>query len=200
MNILKKIQRAYKFYLTRYKWRAENRHNYTYCANLITDSLFPLGKIHVGEYTYGPLRVIPYSIYDADLYIGKFCSIASDVCFLLGGEHNYHHLSTYPFKAMLLGQDEAISKGDIIIEDDVWIGRSSIILSGVTLARGTIVAAGSVVVKSTEPYSIVGGNPATLIKKRFTKSTIDKLRDISFDNWNEKYILENLDKIYEELE
>lgn len=200
MNILKKIRRAYKFYFTSRKWRVRNKHNHTYCANSIKDSLFPLDKVHVGEYTYGPLRVIPYSIYDADLYIGNFCSIASDVCFLLGGEHDYHHLSTYPFKAMLLGQDEAISKGDIIIEDDVWIGRSSIVLSGVTLARGTIVAAGSVVVKSTEPYSIVGGNPAILIKKRFTKSTIDKLMRIPFNNWDEKYILENLDKIYEELE
>ncbi|WP_455669588.1 CatB-related O-acetyltransferase [Phocaeicola sp.] len=200
MNILKKIRWICKFYYVRYKWRTENRHNYTRCANLTTDSLFPLSKVHVGKYTYGPLRVIAYSIYDANLYIGNFCSIASEVCFLLGGEHDYHYLSTYPFKAMLLGQDEAVSKGDIIVEDDVWIGHSSIILSGVTLSRGTIVAAGSVIVKSTEPYSIVGGNPAKFIKKRFTQSTIDKLMKLSFEKWDTKYILEKWDEIYERLE
>lgn len=200
MNILKKVWRIYKFYFVKCKWRNENRHNYTHCANLITEPLFPLSKVRVGNYTYGFLRVIPYSVYDANLYIGNFCSIASGVCFLLGGEHDYHYLSTYPFKAMLLGQDEAMSKGDIIVEDDVWIGHSSIILSGVTLSRGTIVAAGSVVVKSTEPYSIIGGNPAKFIKKRFTQSTIDKLMKLSFDNWDTKYILNNWDEIYERLE
>lgn len=108
MNILKRIRRIYKFYFINRSSR-KNKHNHTYCANFVKDSLFPLDKVHVGKYTYGPLRVISYSMYDADLYIGNFCSIASEVCFLLGGEHNYHHLSTYPFKAMFLGQDGAVS-------------------------------------------------------------------------------------------
>lgn len=99
----------------------------------------------MGNYTYGPLNVYQYAKEDVGLSIGNFCSIAEGVLFMLGGEHDYLKLSTYPFKAKFMGVDEATSKGGIIVEDDVWIGEKAIIMSGVKLKRGTVIAAGSVV-------------------------------------------------------
>ena len=157
---------------------------------------FPIDSVHVGANSYGPLRVIPFSQYDGQLYIGAFCSIAGGVTFLLGGEHDYRNVSTYPFKAYYLQEGEALSKGDIVIDDDVWIGYGCIILSGVHLARGTVVAAGSVVVSSAEPYSIIGGNPARLIKKRFTDETIGRLMKIDFSTWDEEFIVNNIERLY----
>lgn len=190
------IQKNYDCYKVRRKWSQRNPHNYTVCANRKNEVLFPIDKVRVGNYTYGPLRVMSYGISDGCLYIGNFCSIARDVCFLLGGEHDYRNMSTYPFKHFFRGESEAMSKGDIIVEDDVWIGHGATIVSGVVLSRGTVVAAGSVVVKSTEPYSIVGGNPARLIKKRFPESVICKLEKIPFEKWDREYIINNMDEIY----
>ncbi|MHB9141572.1 MAG: LbetaH domain-containing protein [Paludibacter sp.] len=82
------------------------------------------------------------------------------------------------------------------MEDDVWIGTDAIILSGIKIAKGTIIAAGSVVIKSTEPYSIIGGNPALLIKKRFDSDIINRLEKIQLDNISVEFIKSNLDFFY----
>ncbi len=132
------------------------------------------------------------------LIIGNYCSIAKDVRFLLGGNHYMNHFSSYPFRRMVLGQveQEATTKGKIIVEDDVWIGLGATILSGVTLRRGTVVAAGSMVTKSTEPYSVVGGNPAKLIRYRFEKPVIKQLLSVDFRKITDSFIRENIDKLY----
>ena len=183
------------------KWRKMNAHNFTGVGHKWNESPFPLDKVHVRNYTYGSLNVTQYSQFDGQLYIGHFCSIAPEVRFLLGGEHDYRNISTYPFKFYFNNREtEAPSKGDIHVEDDVWIGTRCLILSGVTLARGTVVAAGSVVVKSTEPYSIIGGNPAKLIKKRFSDEKIAELMKIDFSTWDEKYVHEHLKELYTHVE
>jgi acetyltransferase-like isoleucine patch superfamily enzyme len=82
-------------------------------------------------------------------------------------------------------------KGDIRIGNDVWIGAKATIMSGVNIGHGSIVAAGSLVTKDVEPYSIVGGNPAKHLKYRFDKNQIDDLLDIAWWNWNESKIKEN---------
>ena len=105
-----------------------------------------------------------YSSKDAGLSIGSFCSFAEGVTFMLGGGHRYDTPLTFPFAVIFENVEESISKGRIVVEDDVWIGANAIIMSGVTLSKGTIVATGSVVTKNTEPYSIVGGVPAKLIR------------------------------------
>lgn len=80
------------------------------------------------------------------------------------------------------------TKGDIVVENDVWIGISSLILSGVRIGNGSVIAASSVVTKDVEPYTIVGGNPARVIRKRFDEQTIKKLEEIQWWNWEYEYI------------
>lgn len=184
------------------RWRDNNPHNFTMIDNRIEDVTFPANKVIVGNYTYGPLRVISYGSYDEYLEIGCFCSIASGVKFLLGGEHKLNKFSTYPFKRILINNDEieTFSKGDIILGDDVWIGTDSLILSGVKLSRGTVVAAGSVVTKSTEPYSIIGGNPAKLIKMRFSEDIIENLMSFDYNALNKDLVKDKISKLEAEID
>lgn len=172
---------------------------------------FDINKIKIGKNSYGSINVKMYGTDNENLIIGNYCSIASNVLFVLGGNHNYKTLTTYPFKNKILNENniEAISKGPIILEDDVWIGANSLILSGVRIGKGAIVAAGSVVTKDIPPYAIVGGNPAKIIKYRFNKDIIEKIIDIDLNKIciNEKNIellstelnCDNVDKIIEEL-
>lgn len=84
-------------------------------------------------------------------------------------------VSTYPFKRKLFhGGEEAVSKGDIIVGDDVWVGYGATILSGVHIGQGAVIAAGAVVNKDVPPYAIVGGIPAKVIKYRFSESVCKK--------------------------
>lgn len=185
----------------RLKWRDLNKHNYTAIVNGVHDLPFPIEKVIVGNHTYGDLFVVSYENQNEFLKIGNFCSIASGVKFLLGGEHNYNYFSTFPFKRILIDRDfiESSSKGSIIIEDHVWIGIDAIILSGVEIATGTIIAAGSVVTKSTEPYSIIAGNPARLIKKRFEDDIINKLKLIDNKMLTDEFIRLNIDFLYSKI-
>ena len=176
LDLRKKMQ----FFILRKKWRRSNRHNYTSAEN----NDFPIDRVTVGDKTYGPLTVYSFeNIADSKLQIGNFCSIAKNVTFILGGNHMYSTISTYP-RHLIDEFDglDSFSKGPIVIEDDVWIGFGSIILSGVKLSKGTVVGAGSVVTKSTEPYSIVVGNPAKLMKKRFSDEIIKQLINIDLLN------------------
>ena len=101
-------------------------------------------------------------------------------------------VTSFPIERFFLsGIDEAWSKGPIIIEDDVWIGMNAIILSGVHIGQGAVISAGAVVTKDVEPYSIVGGNPAKLIKYRFDASLREKLQLVNFERIDEELIKEN---------
>ena len=97
--------------------------------------------------------------------------------------------STYPYELLILKSREggiAVAKGDIVIGDDVWIGENAIICSGVTIGQGAIVAAGAVVTKDVEPYAIVGGNPAKVIKYRFDENICKKLLQVRVEDVFEK--------------
>lgn len=158
-------------------WRKKNRHNKTFMFNL-----FPINKVTIGKETYGPLDVKTWGTKGEYLSIGNYCSIAEGVKFVLGGEHRYDTLMTYPFKVLKFKTEiaEAISKGEIVIEDDVWISMDVIILSGVRIGQGSIIGAGTVVAKNIPPYSIVVGNPARVIKKRFSDEIIECLLNLDF--------------------
>lgn len=174
-------------------WRKNNAHNNTYL-----NSLFDFKKVKVGNYTYGPLNIMCWDDKKEHLSIGSFCSVASGVVFILGGNHNMNSISTFPFRHFLYGDSsEAITKGEIIIEDDVWIGTNSIVLSGVTIGQGSVVAAGSVVTKSFPPYSVIGGNPAKLIKKRLSDDMINEAVLLNYQKFDKDFILAN-NSIFEE--
>ena len=124
------------------------------------------------------------------LVIGKFCMIASDVQFIMnGGNHLTDTISAYPFAVFGNGWENAMagksypSKGDTVIGNDVWIGHKAVIMPGVKIGDGAIIGSFSVVTKNIEPYSIVGGNPAREIRKRFNDAGIEKLLNIQWWNW-----------------
>lgn len=185
-----------KFHLFKKKFRKLNSHNFTQIMNYCD-----LSKVVVGKKTYGEIHVTDYSPADTKLYIGSYCSIAPNVRFLLGGEHQLYSVSTYPFKVLCFGESrEAGSKGDIIVKDDVWIGEGSIICSGVTIGQGAVVAAGAVVTKDVEPYAIVGGNPAKFIKYRLDESLRKKLEKIDVAALFDKFTKEDIPVVYEKLD
>lgn len=185
-----------KLKLFQRKWRRQNRHNDTWLMN-ICDPL----KIIVGRRSYGMLNVSAFSPSDDKLRIGSYCSVAPGVWFLLAGEHQLDSVSTYPFKVKVFGEAfEAGSKGDIIIQDDVWIGTNAIICSGVTIGQGAVVAAGAVVTKDVAPYAIVGGNPARLIKWRFDERLRERLTQLDVASLFDKFTREDLPLVYKDLD
>ena len=141
-----------------------------------------------GKYSYGSPNVF-WNNSEAKLIIGNFCSIASNVNIYLGGNHRTDFITTYPFGTIhqnIFNSFESpghpATKGDVIIGNDVWIASDVNIMSGVTIGDGAVIANGSHVVKNVEPYSLVGGNPAKLIKYRFTKH-IHLLCNTNIDNF-----------------
>ena len=179
-----------RFYSFKKKWRKKNQHNTTSPKNI-----FPLDLVSVGKATYGSLYVLSFNR-KAELKIGHYCSIAPEVAFILSADHHTNHFSTYPFRAKVFKKgDEGVSKGDIIIEDDVWIGFRSTILSGVTIGQGAIVAAGSVVTKSVPPYAIVGGVPAKVISYRFESEIREEMGTVAFG----KLSVKDFQKVSKEL-
>jgi virginiamycin A acetyltransferase len=158
-------------------------------------------KYSIGKYTYGAPIVEDWH-QGSTLKIGDFCSIAKNVNILLGGNHPIDWVSSFPFgvifedfKKLHYAHPEKLSKGDVIIGNDVWIGMNSTILSGITIGDGAIIAANSNVTKNVEPYAIIGGNPAKLIKKRFSDELISKLLVIKWWSWEIDKIKDNLDLI-----
>jgi len=130
------------------------------------------------------------------LIIGNYCSIGSGAVFIMGGNagHEKDWISTFPFafQANIFKDANSAFKniGDTKIGNDVWIGTEAMIMPGVTIENGAIIAARAVVTKDVSAYEIVGGNPAVHIKYRFTKDEINKLENIKWWNWKEDEIKE----------
>lgn len=154
-------------------------------------------NIIVGDFTYFSdtdfeKRVTHHYDFIGDkLIIGKFCQIAKGVEFIMNGaNHQMNSASTYPFYIFGTWSQEVPPlkklplKGDTVIGNDVWIGQNATILPGVTIGDGAIIGANSSVGSNVEPYSIVAGNPAKLIKKRFDEELINLLLKLKW--WNFK--------------
>src|SRR5262245_17987863 len=143
----------------------------------------------VGEFSYGVPNVLSWGE-PATLVIGKFCSFADGIDILLGGNHRPDWVSTYPFPAIshwpeakdILGHPA--TNGDVIIGSDVWIGYKATILSGVTVGDGAVVGARAVVTRDVPAYAVVGGNPARLIRMRFSDEIIRRLLEIRWWEWD----------------
>lgn len=164
-------------------------------------------QIIVGDYTYydDPEDIYSFeqnvlylfNFNDEKLRIGKFCQLATGIRFIMNGSnHAMNGISTYPFRVM--GEAWAnipmntTSKGDTVIGNDVWIGNSATIMQGIKIGDGAIIGTNSLVSKDVEPYSIVAGNPARLIRKRFDDETIDFLVKLRWWDWNIEKITEHL--------
>ena len=143
-------------------------------------------KYQIGDWTYGTPEVFSWRE-GTTLKIGRFCAIADGVKILLGGEHRIDWVTTYPFSRLFSKAKRFTghprSRGDVIIGNDVWIGTDALILSGVEIGNGAVVAARSVVKENVLPYSIVAGNPAKRIKFRFSESLIEGLQKIAWWDW-----------------
>ena len=147
-----------------------------------------------------------YPINQDRLIIGKFCSIACGAKFLFNSaNHALNSLSNYPFPIFFeewqLDKGNITSawdnKGDIIIGNDVWIGYEAVIMAGVHIGDGAVIAARAVVTKDVPPYTIVGGTPARKIRMRFEEETIAKLQQIQWWNWPVEKIRRSLPYIME---
>ena len=170
-------------------------------------------NIFVGDYTYfddrryGPDKFEEYNVlYNYDfskvkLCLGKFCAIAAETKFIMTGDHKLDAIGTYPFPIFGHGWESAFNvrdlpvKGDIIVGNDVWFGYDSLIMNGVTIGNGSIIATRAVVVKDVPAYSIVAGNPAKVVKMRFDDKTIDRLQKIAWWDWSIEKINKNLKTI-----
>lgn len=196
--VIKEILREWRDHIRllkfKEKWREANPYNATHAGNI-----FPVSVVTVGDHTYGTLHVHYYKQANEHLSIGSYCSVAEDVHFFLGGEHNYKTLSSFPFKNRITKNKiaEAISKGPIDIADDVWIGSQVTILSGTTIGQGAVIGAGSVVKGTIPPYAIYAGGK--VIKYRFSPEICQKLQVFDFSNLEWEKIEDNFDLIYTEL-
>lgn len=167
-------------------------------------------NIIVGDYTYYDdpddsenfeRNVLYHFPFIGDkLIIGKFCALARDVKFIMNGaNHKTSGISTYPFQIFGNGwqkvtpaMEDLPYKGDTLVGNDVWIGYQALIMPGVKIGNGAIVASGSVVTHDVPAYSIVGGNPAKVIKMRFSVEVIEKLQAITWWDWPVEKISQHL--------
>ena len=147
-----------------------------------------------GKYTYGTPNII-WENENAKLVVGNFCSLGANINIYLGGNHRTDWVTTYPFGHICQntfnnfnGIGHPSTKGDVIIGNDIWIGSNVTIMSGVTIGDGSVIANNSHVIKNVEPYSLIGGNPAKLIKYRFTPEQIEKLLQIKWWYWDDQKI------------
>lgn len=140
----------------------ENSHN-----SVVLNSFVPFDCIQIGKYTYGELNILRLDD-SSNLTIGSLCSIAENVMFLLAADHGISRISTFPFKAKMLKEteNEALSKGDIVVDDDVWIGHGATILSGSYWTRGCGSSRSSRIERCTAICNC-WGVPAKIIKYRF---------------------------------
>lgn len=167
-------------------------------------------NIFVGDYTYFDDRrygvekfeennvLYNYHLDKVKLVIGKFCALAAETKFIMTGDHKLNGFSTYPFPIFSKGWENAFSidefpmRGDILVGNDVWFGYSSLIMPGVEIGHGAIIAAGTVVKKPVPPYAVVAGNPGRVVKMRFDEATIERLLQIAWWDWEIGKINRNL--------
>jgi acetyltransferase-like isoleucine patch superfamily enzyme len=186
-GIIKKLQ---EFFYPRIEERIIGASNAKIKTSLISEHL-----LEIGRHTYGNVNVKRYEGSDSKVAIGAYCSIASDVVFITGGIHPLDWVSQYSFRIQFdmpgaFKDGMPISNGPISVGNDVWISTGVIILSGITIGDGATIAAGSVVTKNVPPYAIVGGNPARVIRQRFSEEIINKLIEIAWWDWDDDKIKE----------
>lgn len=183
-------QRAYAWWLRHiYLWNLAGKEEYQ-----LDDP-----RVKIGKHTYGLRRnTVHWGTGREDISIGNYCSIAEDVRFVFG-EHHLEYVSTYPLRTKLADHSDnvdATCKGPIIVGSDVWIGLNALIMSGVTIGHGAVVAANATVTRDVAPYAVVGGVPARVLKYRFRPDQIERLLQIAWWEWEDNKVKANLDLFY----
>lgn len=168
-------------------------------------------NIFIGDYTYYDDTVdstkfeennilFNWVEFGDKLIIGKFCAIAMGTQFLMGAaNHRMDSVTTYPFNVFGGGWEKFTPhlsrlpfKGDTVVGNDVWFGRDCFVMPGVKIGDGAIIAAKSVVTKDVPPYTVAGGNPIKIIRKRFDDQLIDHLLAIKWWDWSDNKIFKNI--------
>lgn len=157
------------------------------------EHVYGYGEIEIGNYVSisGPGTILHSEI--NHISIGSFSSIAENVS-IQEFNHRMERPTTNAVHYNIMNmpsREDMTSKGSIVIEEDVWIGSNVVILSGVKIGRGSVIAGGTVVTKNVAPYTVVGGNPAHVLKTRFEQDKIDLLESLKWWDWPEEKIAKN---------
>lgn len=166
------------------------------------DERADLADYDIGRYSWGHLTVSSRGP-GTTLSVGQFCSFAAGTHIVLGGEHRADFVSTYRFPAYApfnethrhLADATSVTKGGVVIGNDVWLGHQTLVLSGVTIGDGAIIGAGSVVRHDIPPYAIVAGNPARVAGFRFPPEQVEALLRIRWWDWPLERISRHLDTL-----
>ena len=147
-------------------------------------ALYP--EYNIGRESYGPIRIINFGD-NSEFRMGNYCSVAEGVTVLLGGAHRADWVTTYPFcvteRSLRAVPGHPASRGPVVVGNDVWLGFQALVLSGVTIGDGAVVAARALVTRDVPPYAIVGGTPARVLRFRFDQSIIARLLALQWWNW-----------------
>jgi acetyltransferase-like isoleucine patch superfamily enzyme len=182
VNFLKNRLKERRF---KKKWRKLNPHNRTIAGNI-----FDITKVSVGKGTKGVLNVRSYASGSEMLEIGNYCSLGVSATFILGGNHYPDRFLAYPSRFMFENKlFPPLSKGPIVIKDDAYIPINVIVLSGVTIGKGAMIGAGSVVAKDIPDFAIAVGNPCKVVKYRFDEQTRDRLSKIDYGLIDKEFYL-----------
>lgn len=170
-------------------------------GNIFIKNMIDEPNISIGDFTYAHMEylegekvlrnLVPYSFGNKRLFIGKFCSIGLGTQFISPyANHQMNSFTTYPFWHIFSSQktikpwlEGAELKGDTIVENDVWFGKESMVMPGVHIENGAIIAARTVVCQNVPPYAIVAGNPGKIVRLRFSDEIIQELLTIRWWDW-----------------
>jgi len=158
----------------------------------------------VGEHTYHGPDLVLHRWGAETISIGAFCSISQGVKIMAGGNHRTDCVSTFPFDTMLTrtanhptnDRSYDAKNGDIVIGNDVWIGYGASIMGSCTIGHGAVIAANATVFTDVPDYAIVAGNPAKVVRMRYSPEEIERLLRIAWWNWPEEKIRERVDDFY----
>lgn len=156
-------------------------------------------RVTVGRHTYGEPEIPTFAGSAVNVEIGSFCSIGANVTLLLGAGHDTSWVSTFPVREIfgLPGRFEhhPIYRGPTVIGNDVWIGREALILDGVTIGHGAVIAARAVVTRDVRPYAVVAGIPAREVRRRFTDEQVRALLRVAWWDWPDEKIVAEADAL-----
>lgn len=151
------------------------------------------GRIQIGAHTYGVPILKDYVYDETKLIVGKYSALSETSIVMLGGEHAVDRVTTWPHRIVWrmegAGQDGIpVHTGDTVIGNDVWLTQRTFVRSGVHIGDGAVIAAGAVVTKDVPPYAVVGGNPAKVLRYRFTEEQRAALLEIKWWDWTDEEV------------